>query len=139
MKKKHLDIFPPTHPYHKKYIELIIVDDDTPSGFPMEILECRNLEYLNMYYQGFVSVPAEIGELQELKIINVSHNPNLLSVPAEVGTISCLTSKYFFIYTALQKFLLTHIFTLFFLSICIKKSEVSMVKIIIKFTYYLFF
>ncbi|KAL4228297.1 hypothetical protein ACF0H5_013728 [Mactra antiquata] len=65
-------------------------EDDTPSGFPMEILECRNLEYLNIYYQGIVSVPPEIGNLQDLKILNVSHNPNLLSVAAEVGTISSL-------------------------------------------------
>lgn len=68
-------------------------EDDTPSGFPMEVLECRNLEFLNLYYQGFVSVPPEIGNLQDLKILNVSLNPNLLSIPAEVGTISCLTSK----------------------------------------------
>ncbi|KAH3812863.1 hypothetical protein DPMN_141306, partial [Dreissena polymorpha] len=40
---------------------------------------------------GFVSVPPEIGNLQELKMFNVSHNPNLLTIPAEVGTISCLT------------------------------------------------
>ncbi|XP_053405100.1 uncharacterized protein LOC123566493 [Mercenaria mercenaria] len=66
-------------------------EDDTPSGFPMEIVECRNLEYLNMYYQGFVSVPPEIGNLQDLKMVNVSHNPNLLSIPAEIGTISSLT------------------------------------------------
>ncbi|KAH3812974.1 hypothetical protein DPMN_141417, partial [Dreissena polymorpha] len=66
-------------------------EDDTPSGFPMEILECHNLEYINLYFQGFVSVPPEIGNLQELKMFNVSHNPNLLTIPAEVGTISCLT------------------------------------------------
>lgn len=68
----------------------IITEDDTPSGFPMEVLECCNLEYLYMYYQGIVSVPPEIEKLQDLKILSIAHNPNLLSVAAEVGTISSL-------------------------------------------------
>jgi len=72
-----------------------LTDDDTPSGFPVEVLECHNLEYLNLYFHGFVSVPPAIGNLQDLKILNVSLNPNLLTIPAELGTISCLTSKLF--------------------------------------------
>ncbi|WAR27954.1 PATS1-like protein [Mya arenaria] len=65
-------------------------DDDTPSGFPMELLECRSLEYINLYFHGFVSIPPEIENLQELRMLNVSNNPNLLSVPAELGKISTL-------------------------------------------------
>ena len=72
---------------------LDIIDDDTPSGFPMEILECTNLQHLDLYYQGIVSIPPEISKLQDLRLLNVSHNPNLLSLPAELGTVTSLTSK----------------------------------------------
>ncbi|KAL3867198.1 hypothetical protein ACJMK2_044420, partial [Sinanodonta woodiana] len=65
-------------------------DNDTPGGFPEEILSCTNLEYLNMYYQGLVSVPADIQKLTKLKVLNIGHNPYLLSIPAELGRIQTL-------------------------------------------------
>lgn len=88
---------------------MYFAEDDTPSGFPMEILECTSLEYVNVFYQGFVSLPPEIGKLQDLKMLNVSHNPNLLSIPAEVGTISSLTSKSIhFIFNSLYNSVFSH-------------------------------
>ncbi|KAL8560611.1 hypothetical protein ACOMHN_062576 [Nucella lapillus] len=55
-------------------------DDETPSGFPLEIMELKSLEYLSLQYQGLVSIPMEMGRLENLQTFNVSHNPNLLSV-----------------------------------------------------------
>ncbi|XP_076465791.1 uncharacterized protein LOC143297367 [Babylonia areolata] len=62
-------------------------DDDMPSGFPMEIMELESLEYLSLQFQGLVSVPAEIGRLKNLRTLNLSHNPNLLSVSAHVAQL----------------------------------------------------
>ena len=64
-----------------------LIDDDTPHGFPEEILSLTNLEYLSLEYQAIVSLPAEIENLKKLTVLSLSHNPNLLSVPAQAGKL----------------------------------------------------
>ncbi|XP_025077380.1 uncharacterized protein LOC112554025 isoform X3 [Pomacea canaliculata] len=61
--------------------------DETPSGFPEEILSLEALEYLSLQYQGIVGVPNGIQRLSKLSVLNVSHNPNLLSVSAHAGNL----------------------------------------------------
>lgn len=70
---------------------LLVVDASTLSGFPMEITECRNLEKLRMRFQGFVSIPPEIGNLTNLSSLDFNFSPNLLSLPGEIGNLSQLT------------------------------------------------
>ncbi|XP_060074414.1 uncharacterized protein LOC132554131, partial [Ylistrum balloti] len=60
-------------------------DDNTPSGFPEEILTLKNLTYLNLQYQGIVHVPAGIQNLEKLDNMTLAFNPNLLSIAAEAG------------------------------------------------------
>ncbi|XP_046562629.1 LOW QUALITY PROTEIN: uncharacterized protein LOC124271531 [Haliotis rubra] len=62
-------------------------DEDTPCGFPQELLSLEKLEYLSLQYQGIVSVPEDIGRLKNLKVLNLSHNPYLLSIPAQTGSL----------------------------------------------------
>ncbi|XP_041374603.1 uncharacterized protein LOC121387519 [Gigantopelta aegis] len=62
-------------------------DDDTPHGFPEEILSLKKLEYLSLQYQAIVSLPADIEKLKYLSVLNLRHNPNLLSVPAQAGKL----------------------------------------------------
>ncbi|KAK7503510.1 hypothetical protein BaRGS_00005049 [Batillaria attramentaria] len=62
-------------------------DDDTPSGFPEEILALENLEYLGLQYQGLVKIPEGIQRLKKLSVLNISSNPNLLSVAAQAGSL----------------------------------------------------
>ena len=47
----------------------------------------ESLEYLSLQYQGLVAVPPEIGQLKNLHTVNVSHNPNLLSVSAQIASL----------------------------------------------------
>ncbi|XP_021360647.1 uncharacterized protein LOC110455055 [Mizuhopecten yessoensis] len=60
-------------------------DDNTPSGFPEEILALKNLTYLNLQYQGIVHIPAGIQNLEKLDNLTLAFNPNLLSIAAEAG------------------------------------------------------
>ncbi|XP_048259206.1 uncharacterized protein LOC124134238 [Haliotis rufescens] len=62
-------------------------DEDTPCGFPEELLCLESLEYLSLQYQGIVSVPEGISRLKNLKVLNLSHNPYLLSIPAQTGSL----------------------------------------------------
>ncbi|KAK3097461.1 hypothetical protein FSP39_009834, partial [Pinctada imbricata] len=66
-------------------------DDDTPSGFPLQLMFLQNLRYLNLTYQGIVHIPDEIGLLTSLEHLILSYNPNLLSVSAKVGDLPLLT------------------------------------------------
>lgn len=78
---------------------LLFTGDETPSGFPEEILSLEALEYLSLQYQGIVGVPNGIQRLSKLSVLNVSHNPNLLSVSAHAGNLplkrrlACLVLK----------------------------------------------
>ena len=63
------------------------------SGFPIELFNCTNLKIIILDYQGIVSVPPEIEKLTKLTELRVSNNPNLLSVPAELGKIKTLKGK----------------------------------------------
>ncbi|XP_069136652.1 uncharacterized protein [Argopecten irradians] len=60
-------------------------DENTPSGMPEEILALKNLNYLNLQYQGIVHVPAGIQNMEKLENITLAYNPNLLSLAAETG------------------------------------------------------
>ncbi|XP_033749498.1 LOW QUALITY PROTEIN: uncharacterized protein LOC117334139 [Pecten maximus] len=60
-------------------------EDNTPSGFPEEILALKNLTYLNLQYQGIVHIPAGIQNLEKLENVTLAYNPNLLSIAAEAG------------------------------------------------------
>ncbi|KAH3797666.1 hypothetical protein DPMN_151251 [Dreissena polymorpha] len=65
-------------------------DEDTPHGFPMELLACKKLRCLYFKYQAFTKIPPEICELENLVDLQVSHNPNLLSIPADLSKIQGL-------------------------------------------------
>jgi len=43
--------------------------------------------------QAFTSLPAEISQLTELEDLQLSHNPHLLSIPADLSTLRKLKSK----------------------------------------------
>ena len=63
------------------------------SGFPTVLFNCPNLRIINLDYQGIVSIPREIEKLTHLTDLRISNNPNLLSVPAQLGTIKSLKGK----------------------------------------------
>ncbi|XP_062596866.1 uncharacterized protein LOC134258357 [Saccostrea cucullata] len=68
-----------------------IPDENTDSGFPMQILQIQNLRYLDLTYQGLVHIPDSISFLTSLQHLNVSYNPHLLDISASVGSLPLLT------------------------------------------------
>ncbi|XP_052783651.1 uncharacterized protein LOC128219737 isoform X2 [Mya arenaria] len=65
-------------------------DEDMPHGFPMQICSCKKLEVLYLKCQGITRVPPEIRQLEKLIDLQLSHNPNLISIPAELSELSRL-------------------------------------------------
>ncbi|KAL5004316.1 hypothetical protein ScPMuIL_017772 [Solemya velum] len=62
-------------------------DEDTPDSFPEELLDLPCLDYLSLQYQAIVRVPPAMERLSNLRSINLSNNPHLLSIPAEAGNL----------------------------------------------------
>ncbi|XP_064623321.1 uncharacterized protein LOC135485349 isoform X1 [Lineus longissimus] len=54
-------------------------------GFPEQLLQLTKLEHLLMSYQGLSSVPDRVNAFKTLKFLDVSHNPKLEYVSAELG------------------------------------------------------
>lgn len=57
--------------------------------FPMEILQFKNLESLNLSKNSFRYVPEEIGQLKKLRYLNLSKN-NLKRLPYSIGELTNL-------------------------------------------------
>eukprot|EP00105_Crassostrea_gigas_P045169 XP_019929317.1 PREDICTED: uncharacterized protein LOC105344416 isoform X2 [Crassostrea gigas] len=66
-------------------------DENTESGFPMQILQLLNLRYLNLSYQGLVHIPESISLLSSLQHLVVSYNPHLLNIAAEAGSLPLMS------------------------------------------------
>ncbi len=56
---------------------------------PAEIRQMGELEILNVSYNNMTNLPAEIGQLSNLRILNVSHN-KLTGIPHEIGNLQKL-------------------------------------------------
>ena len=57
----------------------------SPGGFPNEILMLENLTYLDLSYQGIVSIPEGIAQLKKLADFTISENPYLTTLPGALG------------------------------------------------------
>lgn len=57
--------------------------------FPIEILECKNLESLNLSYNPIKEVPKEIGGLKKLQHLDL-HSCKLSEIPKEIGKLTNL-------------------------------------------------
>ena len=66
-------------------------DENTDSGFPMQILQLMNLRYLNLSYQGLVHVPDTISFLSSLQHLVVSYNPHLLNISPQAGSLPLMS------------------------------------------------
>ena len=51
------------------------------------IFSLKTLQQLDLSFQGLDKVTSHIGELTDLKEINLSHNPKLKSIASEVGSL----------------------------------------------------
>jgi Leucine-rich repeat (LRR) protein len=67
-------------------------------SFPVKILECKNLEYLNLGYNKIREIPNSISQLSKLKYISVAANP-ISKIPsgvyqlAELNTLQLADTK----------------------------------------------
>ncbi len=57
--------------------------------FPKEILQFKNLQYLDLTKNSIKEIPAEIGELKDLQYFSISKN-DLTELPKEIGELTNL-------------------------------------------------
>ena len=69
---------------YQNAISCCFAEDDTPCGFPDVLFNLVNLKKLSMKHQGLVHIPDSIAKLKQLENFDISFNPNLLSVSAEI-------------------------------------------------------
>jgi len=61
------------------------------TAIPVEVFACRNLVYLNLNNNKIDSIPPRIGELKQLRVLQMAHN-KLTHLPAEIGRCDSLRS-----------------------------------------------
>ncbi|KAL4230338.1 hypothetical protein ACF0H5_010721 [Mactra antiquata] len=61
------------------------INDDTFGGIPPVVFLLKSLEELNLEYNAITMVPSAINNLQNLKVLNLGHNPLLESLPGSLG------------------------------------------------------
>ncbi len=61
------------------------------TAIPVEVFTCRNLVYLNLNNNKIDSIPPRIGDLKQLRVLQMAHN-KLTHLPAEIGRCDSLRS-----------------------------------------------
>jgi len=74
-------------------IQLDIYDQEL-TILPAEIGQLENLEVLNIDYNDLCEIPMEIGQLLNLKRINLNQNWRLRALPPEIGQLANLEEMY---------------------------------------------
>lgn len=71
-----------------------VTDDELTGGIPPVIFKLKSLEELDLKYNAITMVPQAINNLQNLKVLNLSHNPLLESLPGSLGHLPNIQRKY---------------------------------------------
>lgn len=58
--------------------------------FPKVLLQCTFLEELDLSHNDLTEIPAAIGQLTRLKVLNLSSNPHLKALPEAIGELTNL-------------------------------------------------
>jgi Leucine-rich repeat (LRR) protein len=69
--------------------QLDLSHNNLSGSLPAEIRQLQDLRVLNLSNNNFTGVPAEIGQLQKLEVLDLSDN-NLTGLPYELGNLSNL-------------------------------------------------
>ena len=69
--------------------ELNVANNFLDGSLQAEVRNLQNLKVLNLSNNNFTGVPAEIGQLQNLEVLDLSNN-NLTGLPYELGNLSNL-------------------------------------------------
>ena len=59
-------------------------DDDEKNDQPRYNNNARPMEFLNLSHNNLTAIPVSVGNLRNLRVLNLSHNPNLRVLPQEV-------------------------------------------------------
>jgi Leucine-rich repeat (LRR) protein len=59
-------------------------DDDEKNDQPRYVSKARPVEFLNLSHNNLTAIPASFGNLRNLIVLNLSHNPTLRVLPQEV-------------------------------------------------------
>jgi Leucine-rich repeat (LRR) protein len=70
-------------------VELNLSHNSLSGSLEAEIRNVQNLQILNLSHNNYTGVPAEVGQLKQLEILNLSYN-NLTGLPYELGNLSNL-------------------------------------------------
>lgn len=80
----------PSDTFTKTEIQELNVSNNSLDGsLQAEVRNLQNLKVLNLSNNNFTGVPAEIGQLKNLEVLNLSNN-NLTGLPNELGNLSNL-------------------------------------------------
>ena len=80
----------PSYVFDKTSIqELDLSDNKLEGSLQAEVRHLQNLKILDLSHNQFTGVPAEIGQLKNLEILNLSNN-KLTGLPYELGNLSNL-------------------------------------------------
>jgi len=66
----------------------------TGSGTPYVLTVADTIEYVTVTNRNIIEIPSNINELTNLVQLNVSGNPDLISVPKEIGDLITMTDLY---------------------------------------------
>lgn len=77
------------------YVDLLIytIDDEVTGGIPPVIFSLKSLVELHLEFNAITMVPQAINNLQNLKVLNLNHNPLLESLPGSLGHLPNISSK----------------------------------------------
>lgn len=64
-------------------------NNNLTGALPAEVRQLKNLKVLNLSHNQFTGVPAEIGQLSQLEVLDLSYN-QLTGLPYELGNLSKL-------------------------------------------------
>lgn len=73
-----------------KVYRLNLANKDFSAGFPMEVFKLTKLQSLRVSGCKLKSLPAELGTLTNLQILEIGGNPDVKELPKEIGKLSQL-------------------------------------------------
>ena len=71
---------------------VLFLDDEVTGGIPPVVFNLKSLVELHLEYNAITMIPQAINNLQNLKLLGLSHNPLLESLPGSLGHLPNIQS-----------------------------------------------